>query len=422
MTSRRLTSRKDMTSSNDPTHGRSYDLSRRDALRLSGLSALALTAAACGVQGEATKQTTSEAETAADKFWKAQKPTGQVTFANWSLYIDPSRETLKEFTAKTGIKVTYEEVIQDDDSFFAKISPVLKSGQPTGYDIMVITDGLEFNELVELGEVIPLDQSKLTNFRTYAGASYRKRSFDPGNVYSVPWAAGSTGIAWNPKYVTTPPTSINDLWDPKYKGHVGMMSDTQEIANFGLIKLGINPETSTEADWKKAAAVLTQQKNEGIVRQYYDQSYIDALANGDTWISMAWSGDIFQENISSGTNLQFTVPKEGGTLWMDNMMIPKYAKNPVAAMELIDWFYQPQIAALLTEAIDYISPVPSVQGIIKDAAAKAKGSTKTSLEQVAASPLVWLSAADYARLKNYVPLTSKNNDSFQTVFQPVVAG
>jgi spermidine/putrescine transport system substrate-binding protein len=91
-------------------------------------------------------------------------------------------------------------------------------------------------------------------------------------------------------------------------------------------------------------------------------------------------------------------------------------------MELIDWFYQPQIAALLTEAIDYISPVPSVQGIIKDAAAKAKGSTKTSLEQVAASPLVWLSAADYARLKNYVPLTSKNNDSFQTVFQPVVAG
>lgn len=404
------------------THGRRYDLSRRDALRFGGLSAAALGLAACGVQGEAKKQSVSQAESAAQKFWKTQKPTDKVTFANWSLYIDPKHETLKEFTKKTGIKVTYDEVIQEDNSFFAKINPVLKSGQPTGYDIMIITDGLQFTELVDLGEVIPLDQSKLTNFHANAGAAYKKRSFDPGNVYSVPWAIGSTGIAWNPKYVKTPPTSINDLWDPKYKGHVGMMNDPQEIANFGLFKLGINPETSTEADWKKAAGVLMQQKNAGIVRQYYDQSYIDALSNGDIWITMGWSGDIFQENLSSGTNLQFTVPKEGGTLWMDNFMIPKYAKNPVAAMELIDWYYQPRIAATLTEAINYISPVPAVRDIVKSDAAKAKGREKKTLEAVASSPLVWPSDSDYARMKNYVPLTAKTNGTFQNIFQPVVAG
>ena len=89
-------------------------------------------------------------------------------------------------------------MIQDDSSFFAKIHPQLASGQSTGYDIMVITDGLEFSELVALGEAIPLDQSMLTNFHQNAGPAYQHRSFDPGNVYSVPWASGSTGIAGTP--------------------------------------------------------------------------------------------------------------------------------------------------------------------------------------------------------------------------------
>ena len=396
--------------------------SRRNALRLGGLSAAGLTLAACGVGGAAKQQTTAQAETAAQKFWKAQKPTGAATFANWALYIDPSHQTLKDFTKATGIKVTYQEVIQDDSSFFAKIHPQLSSGQSTGYDIMVITDGLEFNELVNLGEVIPLDQTRLTNFYKYSGAPYQHRSFDPGNVYSVPWASGSTGIAWNPKYVKTPPTSINELWNPAYAGHVGMMSDVQEIANFGLFKIGVNPQKSTEADWKNAAKALDQQKSAGIVRQYYDQSYINALSKGDTWITMAWSGDIFQQNLSAGTSLQFTVPQEGGTLWTDNMMIPKYAQNPVAAMEVIDWYYKPQIAAMVTEAINYITPVPSVQGIIQADAAKATGSDKATLEQVATSPLVWLTPADYARLHPYVEITAKNRAAFYSIFQPVVAG
>src|SRR5262249_43071039 len=81
--------------------------SRRNALRLGGLSAAGLTLAACGVQGAAKQQTTAQAETAAQKFWKAQKATGAATFANWALYIDPSHQTLKDFTKATGIKVTY---------------------------------------------------------------------------------------------------------------------------------------------------------------------------------------------------------------------------------------------------------------------------------------------------------------------------
>ena len=374
------------------------------------------------MQGAAKPSSTSQVVTEAKKYWTGKTKHGHVGFANWPLYIDTGHVTLKKFSAATGITVNYQEVIQDDPSWFAKIDPIIRSGHSIGYDVMVVTDGFEFSELVALGELVPLDQSMLTNFHKYASQKYQHRSFDPGNTYSIPWASGSTGIAWNPKYIKTPVTSIDELWNPAYKGKVGMMSDVQEIGNFGMIKLGINPEKSTPADWHKAAAVLTQQRNAGLVRQYYDQSYINALTKGDTWITMAWSGDVFQQNISSGTNLMFAVPEQGGTIWTDNMMIPKNAQNPVDAMMLMDWYYQPEIAAMLTEGINYITAVPAAQPIIAADAQKATGSDKASLTEVATSPLVWPTPAVYNRLYNYVDISGQAKTEYQNIFQPIIAG
>jgi len=396
--------------------------SRREALALGGLAAAGLGLAACGASGAGNAASTSPPEGAAERFWAGQKKHGQVDIANWPLYIDPDHQTLKLFTAATGISVNYAAVIQDDPSWFAKINPILRAGESIGYDVMVVTDQFEFFELVAQGELIPLEQSMLTNFHIYASQKFRHRSFDPGNTFSIPWASGSTGIAWNPQYITTPVTSMDDLWNPAYKGHVGMMSDIQDIGNFGMIKLGINPETSKPADWRAAAATLTAQREAGIVRQYYQQSYIKALTSGDTWISMAWSGDIFQQNLSSGSNLQFVVPKEGGTIWTDNMMIPKYAQNPVDAMLLMDWYYRPEIAAMLTQAINYISAVPAAQAVIVSDARKATGSNKQLLTQVATSPLVWPSAAVYDRLYNYVDVAGKLKVEYKSIFEPVVTG
>jgi spermidine/putrescine transport system substrate-binding protein len=262
----------------------------------------------------------------------------------------------------------------------------------------------------------------LTNFHSYAATKFQRRSFDPGNTYSIPWASGTTGIAWNPQFIKTPITSINELWNPAYQGRVGMMADIQDLGNFGLLKLGINPETSTPADWQAAAKVLTQQRTSGQVRGYYQQSYIDQLTSGQTWISMAWSGDIFQQNLSSRSNLKFAIPDEGGTLWTDNMMIPDHAQNPVDAMLLMDWYYRPQAAALLTESINYISAVPAAQAIIARDAAKATGSTGVLLHEVATSELVWPTAAEYRRLYNYPDVSGKLQAEYESIFNPVVAG
>jgi spermidine/putrescine transport system substrate-binding protein len=287
---------------------------------------------------------------------------------------------------------------------------------------MVVTDGFQFSELVTADELIPLDQKLMPNFYRYARPRFKTRSFDPGNTYSMPWAGGATGIAWNPNFIHKNITSINELWNPAYKGRVGMMTDTLDTGNFGMIKQGIDPETSGPAGWRKAADALTAQRDAGIPRGYYQQEYIDLLTKGETWISMAWSGDVFLQNLSSGTDLRFVIPREGGNMWTDNMMIPKGAQNPVDAMMLMDWYYRPDIAAMLTEAINYIPPVPRAQAIIAGDAAKALGSDKTLLTKVADSDLVFLRPAAYSRLRNYADVSGKRQEQYQSIFQPLVSG
>jgi spermidine/putrescine transport system substrate-binding protein len=393
-----------------------YD--RRDLLRLFGTAGAGLALTACGVKG---KKAAPPKQSDVQKYWTGKQKNGHANFANWPLYMDPKHPELKKFTAATGITVTYKEVIQDDPSWFAKIQPQLAAGQSIGYDLMVVTNGIEFSELVELGYLVPLDHSKLPNFTKYAGAQYKKESFDPGNVYSVPWTSGMTGIGYNPKYVKTPPTKIADLWDPKYKGKVGMMGDSQELGNFGMMLNGVKPETSTPADWTAAAAKLKAQRDDGIVRKYYEQDYIKPLTSGDVWLTMAWSGDIFQQNVSEGTNLQFVFPEEGATIWTDNMMIPKTARNPVDAIMLMDFFYDPVNAASLAEYITYVTPVPSARDIMQAEAAKKSGADKKALEQLIDSPLVFPSAEAYAKLHSYRSFkTPQEKQQYQSTFQPIV--
>jgi spermidine/putrescine transport system substrate-binding protein len=405
--------------STDPAFLRGMTSSRRDALRFLGLAGAGLGLAACGVKGQKAAPAKQDD---VQKYWADKTKHGHVNFANWPLYMDKGRTPLKAFTQATGISVTYREVIQDDPQWFGKIAPQLQAGQSIGYDLMVVTNGVEFTKLVELGYLIPLDHSKLPNFTKNADPIYTKESFDPGNVYSIPYTTGITGIAYDPKKTGREITSMQDLWDPAFKGKVGMMSDGQEIGNFGMFALGIDPEKSTPDDWKKAGAKLQEQKDKGIVRKYYEQDYIDALTRGDVWITMAWSGDIFQQNLSEKSDLKFVIPKEGATIWTDNLMIPKTAANPVDALMLMDYLYQPDTAAKLTEIINYVTPVPAAKDVIAADAAKATGADQKSLQAVATSPLVFPSEADYAKLRHYRSLTPATEKEYNAVFQHITAG
>ncbi|MEO6822722.1 MAG: extracellular solute-binding protein [Candidatus Nanopelagicales bacterium] len=400
-------------------------LSRRDALRLGGVSGLALALAACGVSGGAQAGPTgSAAVDAAAAFWAKQTPTKLMNFANWPLYIDVSatnksnHPSIDLFTKQTGIKVTYSEVIQANDSFFGQIQPQLAADQSIGYDLMVITNGIYLDKLRQLNYLQALDQSKMTNFNQNASPLVKSPSYDRGNQFTMAWQSGMTGIGYNPKLTGRPITSWQDLQDPAFKGKIGMFADNQDLPNSAICAIGVNPESSTQADWQNAANWLLKQRDAGLVRKYYAQDYIAPLSAGDLWISMAWSGDIFQAN-ASGASLEFVIPKEGAPIWTDNMCIPKTAVNPVAAMTYMDFVYQPQIAAMLAESINYVTPVPAAVTYITADAANATGADKASLQALVTSPLIFPPASETALLHHYRVLTTAEEPVWNKLFEPI---
>lgn len=395
--------------------------SRRDLLQAAALLAGAGVVAGCSVPG-------ARASAIPGDYWSDKKPSRFLDWAQWPLYIDVGKvngktvhPSLVEFTKKTGIKVKYEEVIQDMDSFVGTIRPVLASGQATGYDLMVLTNGIYLTQMRELNYLIPLDHSRMPNFFKYADKTAQNPTFDPGNKYTVPWQSGITGIAYNPKYVKRPITSFDDLFDPAFKGKVGMFADNQDLPNFALVGIGVDPAKSTEDDWRRAAKKLTQQRDEGFVRAYYQQDYISPLSKGDLWVTMAWSGDIFQANASTpGLDLKFVVPEQGAVVWTDNLCIPRYSHNPVSAMELIDFVYQPQIAAMIAEYVNYFTPVPSAKKyILADAKAATSKDDRESLLQIADSPLVFPTQDMESKLYRYATLTPEEVPVWNQIFEPV---
>jgi len=376
-------------------------------------ASLAQLIAACGLPG--TRDTGYAPDTDWNAWWRDQSRHGQMNFANWPLYIDSEKgghPSLDAFQKETGISVKYRPVIQDNAAFFSQISPVLQAKEPIGYDLIVISNGWQLTQLMQNRWLIPLDHSRLPNFKRYAGPVATDLQYDPDLTYCAVWQAGVTAIAYDEKQVDGEIDSIEALFDPRYKGKIGMLSDPDELGTAGLLALGIEPETSGYPEWKKAAALLTKQRDDGLVRQYYDNSYVKALQDGDLAVTQAYSGDIFQAQNSGYPNLKFVIPKEGAVLWRDNTVIPLHAANPVDAIEWIDFYYRPEIQALIEDWVNYVCPVPAAKPIIAD---------ELDDPGVANSPLVFPSDAELARLKEY-PLTEtiETHDQWIGLFDPII--
>ncbi len=346
-------------------------ISRRRFLHDAGVGAgaisLASILAACGTKGATTTGAKPNAGLGTPSWWSKQQLNNEFSFANWAYYIDTTHGThpsLDQFTKDTGIKVDYHEDVNDNIAFFAKIRPDLQEGNYTGYDLLVSTDNdPPVTEMINLGYGIPLDQTRMKNYYQYSSKLVRSPAFDPGNKYTMAWQSGFTCIGYNSKYVKEPPTSLAALFDPKYEGKIGMMGIASELGAQGLLSLGIDPANSTQDDWNKAAAKLEQQKP--LVRSYYDASYIRALKNEDTWISMAWSGDIFYAATYQGYDtLKVVIPEEGAMFWTDYMVIPYTAKSPLDAMTYMDSVFVPETQAKIEDYVGYVCPVPAAQDII----------------------------------------------------------
>jgi len=350
---------------------------------------------------------------------KRQK--GRLDFANWPFYIDFAqgrRQSLDLFTKRTGIHVNYFHTIDSNASFMEEIEPYLEAGLAPFYDLIVMTNGPQVSRLVHSGYLTPLDHTRLVNFELHASDLVRDPAWDPGNRHSIAWQSGLTGIAYRPEAARAlgrTPSSIGDLFDPALAGHVGMMSDLQDLGSAGLLAIGVEPGGSNERDWVRASTALRDQRANGVVAGYYDQSYIHALIRGDVWVSQAWSGDIFQQQ-QLGRALEFVVPDEGAMLWTDSLLIPMNAKHPVDAMTFIDFVYRPHIAAMIADWVWYVCPVPAAQGIV---------ARRLDDPAVARSPLVFPTTESLAtgRFKEYRVFEGEDDaSSWESIFGSIPLG
>ncbi|MDQ3619968.1 MAG: spermidine/putrescine ABC transporter substrate-binding protein [Actinomycetota bacterium] len=394
-----------------------HDITRRELLRRAGIGAGAVSMsaflAACGIGGGNEGGNQSE-----DDGLTTTEENGELNFANWPLYIDRAkgrRPTLDDFTKASGIQVNYKENIQDNESFFGTIQEPLANDQAIEWDIIVVTDWM-IARMVRLGYLEELDHSLLSNFEANAGQIYKDPVYDPGNAHSIPWQSGITGIGYNPELTGGEITSFNQLFEPALKGKVGMFKEMRDTFTLTLLSMNIDPQEASIADVEAATDKLIEQREQGIVRQYYGNEYADALLRGDLAATMAWSGDVFQLQFDN-PDLRFVVPDEGGVLWVDNMAIPQNAANPIDAHTFMNFVYGPEIAAQITGWVNYICPVPAAQDLLLE-----QGKKDSYYKTVAESPLVFPTPEMEANLHGYRDLTTDEEEQWQDLFQSVIQG
>jgi len=365
----------------------------------------------------------------------AGEPGETVNFANWPFYLDQSKDengqvynpSLAALQEQSGITVNYQDVINSNEEFFGRLRPLLEAGDDTGWDIIVITNGRIFTALTANEWVYPLDPSLRPNFDANAAPWAKDPFYDPNNEHGMAWQSGITGIGYNPSMVNGEITGMNDLADPAKvgTGTVGML--TYDMPDFVMINLGIDPQTSGPAEWQEAADWLLMQKESGTVRQYYGNDYLDELKAGNLSASMGWSGDVIYSGIWLGYEMQFVFPEAGALLWVDNMLIPVAAQNPVGAMQVMDYYYDPAAATMVTEWVQYMSPVPETQDLmLADAdAAEEEGSKglATKLRASAESPYLYPDDEFLARTSFGRPLeTDEEAEEWDSIFLPISQG
>lgn len=389
-----------------------HRLGRRDFLRGSAfLTGGAFLAACGGISAESAQNTgASEGPSAAPSV--AAQGGDVLNFSNWPLYMDTGDEdeqshpTLDAFTEETGIAVNYYEDINSNEEYFGKIRNQLADGQPIGRDLIVLTDWMAAR-LIDLGWLQELDQSNIPNMSNLR-SSLQDVAFDPERAYSLPWQSGMTGIGVNPTAVDIEITSINDLFDESLAGRVTMLSEMRDTMGLVMSAMGIDPLNHTFEEYEEAIAKLQQAVDSGQIRQFTGNEYATDLAAGNIAAAIAWSGDIIQLQFDN-PDLQFVVPDEGALLWSDNMLIPNGAEHKANAEALMNFYYQPEIAAELAAWVNYITPA--------DGAKEAMAEIDDSLVD---NELIFPSEELLANTFDFKPLDEDENTQYQDAFQAVI--
>ncbi len=386
-------------------------LSRRRILQAAGIGGVALAAAACGTGGDDAASATSapSAATAADL-----SDTDKVAnWSNWPLYIDIDEETgkrpsLEAFQAASGVAVTYTEDVNDNNEFFAKVRTQLEQGQDIGRDIVVLTDWMAAL-WIENGYAQKLDKAIMPNSVNLI-PKLQGVAFDPNRDYSLPWQSGFGALGWNKAKLkeatgTDSMSSVDQLFDPALKGRITVLSEMRDTMGIIMAWQGNDPSNFTEDQFNQGIEELTKQVDSGQIRQVTGNDYAGALESGDVIAVIGWSGDMIQ----LGADFGVALPESGGTLWTDNMLIPALAAHKKNGELIMNYYYDPKVAAEVAAYVQYISPV-----------AGAKEAMAAIDPALVDNQWIFPDAATLDNSFVFMTLTSEQDISYQRAFQKAI--
>lgn len=269
----------------------------------------------------------------------------EVRFFNWSDYLP--EELLERFTAETGIRVRYS-TYDSNEAMYAKI----KLLQGKGYDL-AMPSTYYVDKMRKEGLLHPLDKAKLPGFKNLDPRRL-DQPFDPGNVYSIPYLWGTTGIAVNVRRID--PAKVQawaDLWRPEFRRGLLLPNDMREVFFVGLRTLGYSGNSTDPRHLREAYEKLRQLMPN--VRLFNSDSPQMLYVTGEVDAGMIWNGNAYRAH-QEDPNLRYVYPEEGCLLWMDNLVIPKGAEHLANAHKLIDFLLRPEVGKLIAEKLAYASP------------------------------------------------------------------
>jgi spermidine/putrescine transport system substrate-binding protein len=329
-------------------------------------------------------------------------------FENWSGYMDTV--TVGLFSKETGIDFKYTEAFSDNNEYFAKIQPALSKGDRIEPDIIAPTFWMAAR-LIQLGWVQKLDKTNIPNIANLRD-DLRSPSWDKDNEYSLPYQTGIAGIAYNQAVTGRELRSVEDLFDPAFKGKIGMLTEMRDT--IGLLLMAEGKDISRISTFNEAANAfdrLEKAKSDGQIRSFTGNEYTKDLSSGNFAACIGWSGDVLQLS-KDNPDIKFFVPEEGGTSWYDTMVWMKGSENGNSVSQWMNYVYDPVNAARLTAFIKFISPVKGV----REELVKMGGKNAALAED----PLLFPDDATLSRLQTWGGLSEAEETKFDERFSSIV--
>lgn len=337
-----------------------------------------------------------------------------LNWGNWTYYLDYDTEqhlfpTLEEFNATTGIEVQYLEDIDDSNTFYGTIKDALALEQDTGYDTFCIGDTLLLR-LLDTDVLQRLDHTRIPNLSQLL-PHLRTSAYDPNLAHSIPWQTGMTGLCYHTKLYPRGVESVQDLMRPDLHGRVGVLSVMSNTMGLIMLSQGVDISTNwTSNDFERAIDYLQAHIASGQIAQVKGNSYTQDLQTGDLLAGMCWSGDIAMLNDEAGEELwKFVVPEAGASYFVDSFVVPTGSQKREEVETLIDFYYQPEIAAQVADYVRYVTPV-----------AGAREAMERVNPALVDDPLVFPTPEMSARLREFRPLTSAEDKQFAAAFAKVM--